>query len=199
MINITNLNKIYKSKKTSHQALNDINVSFDERGLVFLLGKSGCGKTTLMNIMGGLDDMTSGDIVIDHLSLNEASKSDLDRLRNNLIGFIFQDYNVLEHMTASENISLALKLQGITDEDEVGKYLGLVGLEGLGNRLINELSGGQKQRVAIARALVKNPRILLCDEPTGNLDHDTSNTITKLLKELSKDRLVIIVSHNNEW
>ncbi len=202
MIKIKNLNKTYKSRKTSHHALRDINLDFADTGLNFLLGKSGSGKTTLMNMIGGLDKFDSGDIIIKHLSLSKASNSSKDRLRNTVIGFIFQDFNLIEHMTVNENVSVSLKLLGNYSPDEankrVKKVLTDVGLGEYGKRKINELSGGQKQRVAIARALIKEPDILLCDEPTGNLDDDTSNSIFELLKEISRTKLVIVVSHNDK-
>ncbi len=202
MIKIKKLNKTYKSKKTTHHALKDISLDFEDTGLNFLLGKSGSGKTTLMNMIGGLDKFDSGDIIVKHLSLSKASNSDKDRLRNTVIGFIFQDFNLIEHMTVIENVSVSLKLLGSTSkEDEIKratKAIADVGLEKLGNRKINELSGGQKQRVAIARALVKEPDILLCDEPTGNLDDDTSNSIFELLQAISRTKLVIVVSHNDK-
>ncbi len=202
MIKIKNLNKTYKSRKTTHHALKDINIDFADTGLNFILGKSGCGKTTLMNLIGGLDKFDSGDIIVKHLSLAKASNTAKDRLRNTVIGFIFQDFNLIEHMTVIENVSVSLKLQGSNKGDKelklVKKAIADVGLGDLGNRKINELSGGQKQRVAIARALIKNPDILLCDEPTGNLDDDTSNNIFELLKEISRTKLVIVVSHNDK-
>ncbi len=202
MIKIKNLNKTYTSRKITHHALKDINLDFGNSGLNFILGKSGCGKTTLMNLIGGLDTFDSGDIIIKHLSLAKASNTAKDRLRNTVVGFIFQDFNLIEHMTVLENVSISLQLQGNHTTEKgmklAKKALSDVGLENLGNRKINELSGGQKQRVAIARALIKNPDILLCDEPTGNLDDDTSNNIFDLLKEISKKKLVIVVSHNDK-
>ncbi len=202
MIKIKNLNKTYKSRKTTHHALKDVNLDFSNTGLNFILGKSGCGKTTLMNMIGGLDKFDSGDIIIKHLSLAKASNTAKDRLRNTVIGFIFQDFNLIEHMTVIENVVVSLKLQGVHKSHEelqlAKKAIAEVGLDKLGDRKINELSGGQKQRVAIARALIKNPDILLCDEPTGNLDDDTSNNIFELLKEISRTKLVIVVSHNDK-
>ncbi len=198
MIYINNLNKTYVSKGTSTVALNDVSVSFESTGLVSILGKSGCGKTTLMNLIGGLDKFDSGDIIVKNLSFNNSTRKDLDTLRNNVIGFVFQNYNIIDHMTVFDNISLALQIQGVTNIEKVVEHIKLVGLKGLEFRKMNELSGGQKQRVAIARALVKSSEIVLCDEPTGNLDEATSIQIMELLKELSKTRLVIVVSHDSE-
>lgn len=201
MLSVKNLTKIYRPKKGQPVlGINDITLKFPEKGMVFLLGKSGSGKSTLLNLLGGLDNYTSGEIIIKGKSSKEFKASDFDSYRNTYIGFIFQEFNILDEYSVGENISIALKLQHKTaDRDSVEKIMELVGLEKTHfDRRINELSGGQKQRVAIARALVKNPDIIMADEPTGNLDSQTSEQIFKALKELSKEKLVIVVSHDRE-
>ncbi len=201
MLEIKNLSKTYKPKKgVPVQALCGINLSLPETGMVFLLGKSGSGKSTLLNLLGGLDSYDSGDMVISGTSTAKFRQSDFDSYRNTLVGFIFQEYNILDDFTVGANIALALELQGkkATDED-VNRILSQVDLLGYGARRPNELSGGQKQRVAIARALVKNPKIILADEPTGALDSVTGRQILDTLKMLSREKLVIVVSHDREF
>ncbi len=198
MITVNGLNKIYQSKNVSTHALKDVSIQFDNSGLTFILGKSGCGKTTLMNLIGGLDRFDNGEIIVKNLALSNSKKKDLDILRNNVVGFVFQNFNIIDHLTVFENVNLSLKIQGKRDDNKVLEQIKLVGLEGLELRKMNELSGGQKQRVAIARALVKDTDIILCDEPTGNLDSETSSQIMDLLKELSKTRLIVVVSHDND-
>ena len=197
MIKITSLNKIYKSKKrkTCH-ALNDINLSLPDTGLVFVLGKSGSGKSTLLNLIGGLDSITSGQIEVDGNDLSKFREGDFCNYRNTHIGFIFQDYHLIDELTVYENIVLSLNLRRIEDADKVKAALAKVDLAGYEDRYPTELSGGEQQRVAIARAIVKNPRIILADEPTGNLDTHTAKAIVELLKNLSKECLILIVSHN---
>ena len=201
MLEVKNLGKIYKPKRgVAVKALDDVSLKFPDRGMVFLLGKSGSGKSTLLNLLGGLDKYNSGDIIIKGVSSKDFKQSHFDSYRNTYIGFIFQEYNVLEEFSVGANIALALELQGkkATDE-EINKILKEVDLEGYGNRKPNELSGGQKQRVAIARALVKNPEIIMADEPTGALDSNTGRQVFDTLKKLSKNKLVIIVSHDREF
>ncbi len=168
----------------------------------FILGKSGSGKSTLLNLIGGLDKPDSGEIIFDGKSFSSFTKKDYSYYRNNEIGFVFQDFNLIEDFNVYENINLAITLQNDkkdVDRDKIIKdVLRSVGLEGYEKRNANELSGGQKQRIAIARAIVKNPSIILADEPTGNLDSETGEEIFTLLKELSKERLVIVVSHDKE-
>lgn len=200
MIELKNVSKTYKSKKAKDTiALKNISIKFPEKGLVFILGKSGSGKSTLLNIIGGLDKYDDGEVIINEKSTKEFKEKDFDAFRNTYMGFIFQEYNLLENYSIEQNIKLPLELQHIkpTDED-VKKALKQVDLEDISKRKTNELSGGQKQRVAIARALIKNPEIILADEPTGNLDSETSEQIWNILKNLSKDKLVIVVSHDNE-
>lgn len=204
MISVKNLTKIYKLKGKNGvnnvTALNDVSIDFPDTGLVFLLGKSGSGKSTLLNTIGGLDSFDSGEIIIKGKSSKDFKQSDFDSYRNTFIGFIFQEYNVLEEFTVGKNLSLALELQGKNpSKEEVNKLLEQVDLEGYYKRKPNQLSGGQKQRVAIARALIKNPEIIMADEPTGALDSATGKQVMDTLKKLSKEKLVIIVSHDREF
>ena len=175
MLELKGLTKTYKSKKgVAVQALKDVSLSFQDSGMVFVLGRSGSGKSTLLNIVGGLDSADSGEIVIDGKSSKDFKTSDYDAYRNTYIGFVFQDYNILDDFTVGENIMLALELQHQkADKERLESILKEVDLEGYADRRPNELSGGQKQRVAIARALVKNPHIIMADEPTGALDEET--------------------------
>ena len=196
MIEIKNLTKIYRTNKYDEVvALNDVNLTLPNNGLVFILGKSGSGKSTLLNVLGMLDEITSGDILFNGVSI---SKFKEDLYRNEYVGFIFQDYSLIENLTVKENIELPLLLKGEEDNGRVSEVLKLIDLEGFENRKISTLSAGQKQRVAIARGYIKKPKILLCDEPTGNLDSVTSSQILDLLKTLSKDTLVVVVSHNRD-
>ena len=200
MIELKNVSKTYRSKKSKNTvALKDISIKFPEKGLVFILGNSGSGKSTLLNILGGLDKYDSGELIINEKSTKNFSNKDYDAYRNTHIGFIFQDFNLLENYSIEKNISLSLELKNEkVDKSKINETLKIVGLEGFEKRKTNELSGGQKQRVAIARALIKNPNVILADEPTGNLDSVTGKQIFELLKELSKEKLVVIVSHDNE-
>ncbi len=201
MIEIKNIVKTYHPKKGGVvAALDNISLKFPEKGLVFILGKSGSGKSTLLNVMGGLDNADRGEIIIKGKSSKDFSMGDFDSYRNTYLGFIFQEYNILEDFNVGANIALALKLQGEKATNErINTILDEVGLTGYGKRKPNELSGGQKQRVAIARALVKNPEIIMADEPTGALDSNTGIQVFDTLKELSKDKLVIVVSHDREF
>lgn len=195
MITVKDVKKIYKTKKTYCEALKGVSFTLPDRGLVFILGKSGSGKSTLLNILAGFDKKTSGTITVDGKSVDKFSASEFDNMRNQKIGFIFQDFCLLEGLTVRENVRLVLDLQN-SDKCNVDLLLKSVGLEGLESRYPKELSAGQKQRVAIARALAKNPQIILADEPTGNIDSKTSKVVLDILKELSKTRLIVIVSHN---
>ena len=201
MIEAKNLRKIYKTKKgVVVKALDGVSVKLPDTGMVFILGKSGSGKSTLLNVLGGLDSFDSGEIIIKGTSAKDFKQSHYDSYRNTYIGFIFQEYNILEELTVGANIALAIELQGrrATDE-EVNSILAEVDLDGYGQRKPNELSGGQKQRVAIARALVKKPEIIMADEPTGALDSATGKQVFDTLKKLSRDKLVLIVSHDREF
>lgn len=201
MLETKNLVKIYNLKDgIPVRALDGVSLKFPDTGMVFLLGKSGSGKSTLLNVLGGLDKYDEGDIIIKDVSSKDFSQKHFDSYRNTYVGFIFQEYNVLEEFTVGANIALALELQGkkATDE-ELNRILTEVDLAGFGSRRPNELSGGQKQRVAIARALVKNPKIIMADEPTGALDSATGRQVLDTLKKLSKEKLVIVVSHDREF
>ncbi len=201
MLELRNVRKVYKPKKgVKTTALNDINLSFNTKGLVFLVGKSGSGKSTLLNLIGLLDKPTSGSVVLNNKDLTKLSKSKLDKYRNTCIGFVFQDYNLILNYSVSKNMELALSLQRKkVNKKFINEILKGLDLENLGNRNINELSGGQKQRVAIARAIIKNPNIILADEPTGNLDSENSISIFNILKNISKERLVIVATHDLEY
>lgn len=201
MLETRELVKIYKPKKgVPVKALDKVSIKFPEVGMVFLLGKSGSGKSTLLNVLGGLDKYNDGEIIIKGVSSKKFHQRHFDSYRNTYVGFIFQEYNVLDDFTVGANIALAIELQGRKAKDgEINKILKEVDLEGYGQRKPNELSGGQKQRVAIARALVKNPQIIMADEPTGALDSVTGKQVFETLKKLSKEKLVIVVSHDREF
>lgn len=201
MLEVLHLSKIYKTKGGADvKALDDVSLRFPEKGMVFLLGKSGSGKSTLLNVCGGLDDPSSGEIIVKGRSSKNFSQSDFDSYRNTFIGFIFQEYNILNEFTVEDNIALALELQGKSkDKEAVAKLLEDVDLTGYARRKPNTLSGGQKQRIAIARALIKSPEIIMADEPTGALDSNTGKQVFDTLKKLSRDKLVIVVSHDREF
>ena len=197
MLELKNISKVYKNKNYMNQALNEINLSFRKNEFVSILGSSGAGKTTLLNIIGGLDKYTKGNMLINGNSTKKYNDSNWDAYRNIHVGFIFQNYNLIKHISVYKNVEIALTLSRVKDKKEkVMEVLKKVGLENFAYKKPNELSGGQMQRVAIARALVNNPDIILADEPTGALDSKTSITIMNLIKEVSKDKLVIMVSHN---
>lgn len=201
MLQTQNLVKIYKPKKgVPVKALDGVSLTLPEKGMVFLLGKSGSGKSTLLNVLGGLDRYNDGEILVMGKSTRKWDQSHFDSYRNTYVGFIFQEYNILDEFSVGANIALALQLQGQKPTSErINDILRDVDLDGYGNRNPNELSGGQKQRVAIARALVKNPKIIMADEPTGALDSTTGRQVLSTLKKLSRDKLVIIVSHDREF
>ena len=201
MLQVKNLTKIYRPKRgVPVTALNSVDLTLPETGMVFLLGKSGSGKSTLLNILGGLDRYNQGDILVMGKSTRHWRQSHFDSYRNTYVGFIFQEYNILNEFSVGANIALALQLQGQKPSSQkVNEILREVDLEGYGTRNPNELSGGQKQRVAIARALVKNPKIIMADEPTGALDSVTGRQVLNTLKKLSRDKLVIVVSHDREF
>ena len=197
MILVKNLTKVYKSKKAKIcVALNNVSFSLPSKGLVFVVGKSGSGKSTMLNLLGGLDSLTSGEINVFGNQLNEYSESELYSFRSNIVGFVFQDFHLLDDLTVADNVRLSLKLMDEDDDERVEKALESVELLEYKDRYPRELSGGQQQRVAIARALVKNPDVIFADEPTGNLDSNTTEQIIKLIKEISKEKLVVVVSHN---
>ena len=201
MLEVKNLTKVYKPKKGEPvTALDDVSLKFPETGLIFILGKSGSGKSTLLNIMGGLDKADSGEIIIKDKSSKDFSQADFDSYRNTYLGFIFQEYNILNEFNVGQNIALAIELQGRKATDEqINEILQEVDLADFAKRKPNEMSGGQKQRIAIARALVKNPDIIMADEPTGALDSRTGIQVFDTLKKLSKKKLVIVVSHDREF
>ena len=199
MLKLTNIKKDYVTGDTTVHALKGVSIEFRKNEFVSILGQSGCGKTTLLNIIGGLDNYTDGDLIIGGKSTKTFKDRDWDNYRNHSVGFIFQSYNLIPHQSVLSNVELALTLSGVSKAERrkrAKEALEKVGLADQLNKKPNEMSGGQMQRVAIARALVNNPEILLADEPTGALDSETSVQIMDLLKEIAKDRLVIMVTHN---
>ena len=201
MLELNDIKKDYVSGSTTVSALKGINLRFRDCEFVSILGQSGCGKTTMLNIIGGLDKYTSGDLKINGVSTKNYKDRDWEFYRNNSIGFVFQSYNLIPHQTVLSNVELALTLSGVSKAERKKRAIEALEKVGLGEQIHkkpNQMSGGQMQRVAIARALVNNPDILLADEPTGALDTETSIQIMELLKEISKDRLIIMVTHNPE-
>ena len=201
MLELNNIVKDYKVGDTEIHALRGVSMKFRENEFVSILGQSGCGKTTLLNIIGGLDQYTSGDLIINGRSTKQYKDRDWDTYRNHSVGFVFQSYNLIPHQTVLSNVELALTLSGVSKAERrkrAKEALEKVGLGDQLNKKPNQMSGGQMQRVAIARALVNEPDILLADEPTGALDSETSLQIMELLKEIAKDRLIIMVTHNPE-
>ena len=201
MLQLKNITKNYLSGDNEVQALKGIDIEFRENEFVSILGQSGCGKTTLLNIIGGLDRYTSGDLIINGKSTKEFKDKDWDTYRNHSVGFVFQSYNLIPHQTVLANVELALTISGVGKAERKKRAIEALQKVGLGDQLNkkpNQMSGGQMQRVAIARALVNDPDILLADEPTGALDSKTSVQVMEILKEISKDRLIIMVTHNPE-
>ena len=200
MIELKNLSKTYTSRKgVQTKALDNLSLRFPDRGLIFILGKSGSGKSTLLNILGGLDTADSGEFTINGKNIEKFNQVELDFYRNAHVGFVFQDFNIIDTFSIYENVGLALELQGQkASKKRIDTMLDYVGLSGFGKRKGNEVSGGQKQRIAVARALIKEPTIILADEPTGNLDSKTSHQVMELLQKVSKDNLVVVVSHDPE-
>lgn len=201
MLQLLHLKKTYHVGDTVTHALDDVTINFRNSEFVAILGPSGSGKTTLLNVIGGLDHYDSGDIIINGKSTKNFSQTDWDAYRNNSVGFIFQSYNLISHLSIIENVELGMTLSGVSSNERHEKAIAALKRVGLGDHLKkrpNQLSGGQMQRVAIARAIANDPDILLCDEPTGALDTKTSESIMELIKELSHDKLVIMVTHNPE-
>ena len=201
MLSLKNIIKDYPVGDGVVHALKGVDVEFRKNEFVAILGQSGCGKTTLLNIIGGLDRYTSGDLIINGRSTKEFKDRDWDAYRNHSIGFVFQNYNLIPHQTVLSNVELALTLSGVPKSERRKRAVEALEKVGLGDQLKkkpNQMSGGQMQRVAIARALVNDPDILLADEPTGALDSSTSVQIMEILKEISKDKLIIMVTHNPE-
>lgn len=201
MLKLKDIVKDYESGDSIVHALKGVDVEFRENEFVSILGQSGCGKTTMLNIIGGLDRYTSGDLIINGRSTKDFKDKDWDTYRNHSIGFVFQNYNLISHQTVLSNVELALTLSGVSKAERRQRAIDVLTRVGLGDQLNkkpNQMSGGQMQRVAIARALINDPDILLADEPTGALDSETSVQIMEILKEISKDKLIIMVTHNPE-
>ena len=201
MLQLQHISKIYKTGNQEFHALKDISIRFRENEFVSILGQSGSGKTTLLNIIGGLDQYTSGDLLIQGKSTKQFKDRDWDSYRNHTIGFVFQSYNLIGHQTALSNVEIAMTLSGVSKAERKKRAIEALERVGLKDHLYkkpNQMSGGQMQRIAIARALVNNPKVVLADEPTGALDSETSLQIMELLKDIAKERLVIMVTHNPE-
>lgn len=200
MLELRNVTRVYTSRSgPAVRALDNISLTFPEKGMVFIVGKSGCGKTTLINILSGIDFPTGGELLIDGVSTKKYTSRHYDRYRSQYAALIFQQYNLLYDFTVRENIRLATEFQGApADDDRIDKLLEAVDMAGMADRKPSELSGGQQQRVAIARTLAKNPSLILADEPTGALDSNTGRQIMDVLKQISKEKLVVIVSHDRE-
>ncbi|MCQ2795341.1 MAG: ABC transporter ATP-binding protein/permease [Bacilli bacterium] len=201
MLELRDITKTYVVEKQHFPALKGINLSLPDKGFVSILGPSGCGKTTLLNLIGGLDQYTSGDLIINNKSTKKFTDQDWDAYRNKRVGFVFQTYNLVPHLTVLGNVELSMTLTGMNKKERQSKAttaLDRVGLKDTLKKKPNQLSGGQMQRVAIARSLVNDPEIILADEPTGALDSVTSVQVMEILKEVAKDRLVVMVTHNNE-
>lgn len=203
MIKLENVNKYFnKRKKNEIHVINDTSLEFESTGLVALLGASGSGKTTLLDSIGGLDKVNSGNIYVNGEKITKRLSHTVDRIRNLNIGYIFQDYKLIDNLTVYENVAMALRMVGVKDEEEEEKRVKYV-LESVKmyryrNRPAKMLSGGERQRVAIARAIVKNPNIVIADEPTGNLDSKNTLEIMNIIKAISKTKLVILVTHEVE-
>lgn len=199
MIEVKHLTKLYTSRNgQSTTALDDVSFTLPDAGMIFVVGKSGCGKSTLLNLLGGLDTQTAGDVVVEGQAFGGFTPRDFDSYRNDYLGFVFQDYYLIESLTVAQNVMLPLQLQHGESDERVSEILKIVDMERYADRYPKQLSGGQCQRVAVARALVKNPKLILADEPTGNLDSKSGKQILTALKEYSKQHLVLIVSHNRE-
>ena len=202
MIEISNINKKYTSKtKEDVLAIQDVNLKFNTTGLVFILGKSGSGKSTFLNILGGLDSANTSRIFLNGKKLNRFNETILSEYRNTYIGFVFQEYNLLDNLNVYDNVALALQVIGAPRHRivaDVPRVLGLVGLDGKEKRQMSELSGGERQRVAIARAMVNDPQILLADEPTGNLDSDTGLSIMRLLNRINSTGTTVVMATHDQ-
>ncbi len=201
MLQLQGIHKTYRTGDLVQTALDDVSLNLRDNEFVAILGPSGSGKTTLLNIIGGLDRYDSGDLIINGISTKKYTDRDWDSYRNHTIGFVFQSYNLIPHQTILANVELALTISGVSKSERRKRAVDALKKVGLGDQLHkkpNQMSGGQMQRVALARALINNPDILLADEPTGALDTDTSIQVMELLKEVAKDRLVVMVTHNPE-
>ena len=201
MIKLINVSKTFTSKDIETKALSDINITLSENGLSFVCGKSGSGKTTLLNLIGAMDKVSEGDIIVDGKAINKMSALEINRYRNQQLGFVFQNSVMVEHLTIFENICLPLRANKIRNKTIIEKAEALIkyfDLENERNKYPNQVSGGQKQRAAIARALINDPKIILADEPTGELDSHNSKLVMEYLKYISKHTKVIMVSHDEE-
>ena len=196
MLKLRNVTKSYKFGNNKARVLDNINIDFKKGELVFILGKSGSGKSTLLNVIATLTDIDSGNIFLDDLDITKFSSSERCNYRNNMIGYIYQDYHLIEYMSLIDNIKLGCTISN--SKKDINDILKKLSIYDKRNIIINRLSGGEKQRVAIARALINNPEIILCDEPTGALDSYNGHIIMDILKEISKDKLVIVVSHDED-
>ena len=204
MLEIKGAKKYFnRHKKNQVCAIDDTTLTLDNNGLVALLGPSGCGKTTLLNSIGGLDKLSKGSIFIDGKKISSRFSYKVDKIRNLNVGYIFQDYKLVEDLSVYDNVSIVLKMIGIKDKNEIKKrveyVLDKVGMLRYKKRPASMLSGGERQRVGIARAIVKDPDIILADEPTGNLDSKNSLEIMKIIRSIAKDRLVILVTHEDDF
>lgn len=201
MITLQNVNKTYKSKnKKKTLALDNVSLNLPNQGLIFILGKSGSGKTTLLNILGGLDSFDSGKMIVDGKKISQFKEKDFDDYRKSYVGFIFQDFNLLDEFNVKENIELALRLEGKENkEEDISSLLQEIDLADIETKFPSELSGGQKQRIAIARALIKNPKMILADEPCGSLDDETGENIIKILKNKAKTSLSLSSLTIDPW
>ena len=203
MIKLVNVYKYFnRGKKNEVKAIDNTSLDLPDKGIVTLLGPSGCGKTTLLNSIGGLSRINKGSIYIDGERITKRSVNKIDKIRSLKIGYIFQNFNLLDDETVFDNVSLVLKINGLKDKEEIKKRVNFC-LESLGiyryrNRYASMLSGGERQRVAIARAIVKDPEVIIADEPTGNLDSKNSIEVMNIIKSISRDRLVILVTHERE-
>lgn len=200
MLELRDIVKDYVSKENVVHVLKGVNLRFRKSEFVAILGPSGCGKTTLLNIIGGLDRYTSGDILVDGVSTKDYSDHDWDIYRNHRIGFVFQSYNLIPHLTVQRNVEMSMAIAGLPPEERKAKALAAlerVGLADHAKKKPAQLSGGQMQRVAIARSIVNDPDIILADEPTGALDSESGEQVMELLQEVAKEKLVVMVTHNN--
>ena len=203
MVRLERVNKYFnRRKKNEIHVINDTSLMLENAGLVALLGPSGCGKTTLLNAIGGLDKVNSGEIFINGQKITGRTSGKIDKIRTLNIGYIFQNYNLVENMTVFDNVAVALKMTGVKDpeeiKDKVNYVLEKVGMYRYRNRYADMLSGGERQRVGIARAIVKNPAIIIADEPTGNLDSRNTIEIMNIIRSISQNKLVIMVTHEEE-
>ena len=203
MVKLERVNKFFnKRKKNEIHVINNTSIDMQSQGMIALLGPSGCGKTTLLNVIGGLDKVNSGQVFINGQRITGRRTAKIDQIRNLNVGYIFQNYNLVDNMTVFDNVAIALQMVGVKDkkeiEDKVNYVLEKVGMYRYRNRYADMLSGGERQRVGIARAIVKNPAIVIADEPTGNLDSKNTLEVMNIIKAISADKLVILVTHEEK-